>query len=113
MGVTVKRLRKSLFNRDGQWLPNNLMAFGFASGQVSVGMYDQLNGLPQALSSLGLRALLDIAAGQLLHVRDPPLANLLEHPGVLILHAAIVPERPADSSPQEAGRLTSAEHSRD
>lgn len=51
------------FNRDGQWLPNDLMAFGFASGQVSVGMYDQLNGFPEAVSSLGLRALLDIAAG--------------------------------------------------
>jgi hypothetical protein len=73
-------------NRDGKFLANDLVAFRFTPGELSVRLDDEVDGLFEALSSLVERALLDVAAWQLVDAPDPPLAHALEHARVAILH---------------------------
>jgi hypothetical protein len=66
------------------------VTFRFPPGQLSVGLNDELDRFLQALARLVKRVLLHVAARQLLDVPDPPVAHLLEHSGVAILHSRIL-----------------------
>ncbi len=78
------------FNGDGQCLADDIVTFRFAPGELSVGLNDELDRFLQAIARFLERALLHVAARQLLDVPDPPVAHLFEHSGVAILHSCIL-----------------------
>src|SRR5687768_3989460 len=75
------------------------MAFRLLPRQFAISVHNGLHGLSKAHASLIERALLNVAPRQLLDVSDPPVADLLEHAGITVLHTPLFShQRAGDTS---------------
>src|SRR5688572_11609858 len=86
------------------------MAFRLLPRQFAISVHNGLHGLSKAHASLIERALLNVAPRQLLDVSDPPVADLLEHAGITVLHTPLFShQRAGDTTGPQAREPSIAE----